>query len=78
MQREQVLMTAAETAEYLNMGMTKTRELMKEQQNVFVVLIGKKKYVHKILLDKWLLGQVMDKPMCVSSNRTNAMKKKIS
>lgn len=55
MQREQVLMTAAETAEYLNMGMTKTRELMKEQQNVFVVLIGKKKYVHKVLLDKWML-----------------------
>lgn len=59
MQREQILMTVAETAEYLNMGLTKTRELMKQYQNVFVVLVGRKKYVHKVLLDKRLLGQVM-------------------
>ena len=52
-------MTVADTAEYLNMGLTKTRVLMKQYQNVFVVLVGRKKYVHKVLLDKWLLGQVM-------------------
>ena len=56
---EKVLLTVKETAEYLNMGLTKTREIMKTYQDVFVVMVGKKKYVHKALLDKWLLGQVM-------------------
>jgi len=57
--QEKVLLTVGETAEYLNMGETKTRALMKENQNVFVVMVGRKKYVHKSLLDKWLLTRVM-------------------
>jgi len=56
---EKILLTVQETAEYLNMGMTKTREIMKQYESVFVVMIGKKKYSHKALLDKWLLGQVV-------------------
>lgn len=56
---EKILLTVQETAEYLNMGLTKTREIMKQYENVFVVMIGKKKYSHKALLDKWLLGQVV-------------------
>lgn len=59
MSNEAILLTPAETAEYLNMGMTKTRELMKSHSNVFVVQVGRTKYVHKALLDKWLLGQVV-------------------
>ena len=34
------------------------RELMKENEKIFVVKIGNRNYAHKILLDKWLLAQV--------------------
>ncbi|MCU0081148.1 excisionase [Extibacter muris] len=34
-----ILMNVEETASYLNIGKTKVRELMKENQNVFVVKI---------------------------------------
>ena len=47
-----------ETAAYLNLGITKTRELMKENEKIFVVKIGNRNYAHKLLLDKWLLAQV--------------------
>ena len=47
-----------ETAAYLNLGMTKTRELMRENEKIFVVRIGNRNYAHKLLLDKWLLAQV--------------------
>lgn len=43
---------------YLNLGMTKTRELMRENEKIFVVRIGNRNYAHKLLLDKWLLAQV--------------------
>ncbi len=56
---EKILLTVKETAEYLNMGLTKTREIMKKYESVFVVMVGKKRYSHKALLDKWLLGQVV-------------------
>ena len=36
----------------------KTRELMKENEKIFVVKIGNRNYAHKLLLDKWLLAQV--------------------
>ena len=49
MEQEKVLLNVEETAAYLNLGMTKTRELMR---------IGNRNYAHKILLDKWLLAQV--------------------
>ena len=51
-------MKAEETAEYLNLGKTKTRQLMKENEKIFVVKIGNRNYAHKILLDKWLLAQI--------------------
>lgn len=56
-----VLMTVSDTAKYLNLGQTKTRELMKDHRNKFVVQVGRTKYVHKDLLDKWLLAQVIKK-----------------
>ena len=58
MKDEKVLLNVEETAAYLNIGKTKTRELMKENQKVFVVKIGNRSYAHKDLLDKWLLAQV--------------------
>lgn len=58
MEKQKILLNVEETAAYLNIGITKTRELMKENQKVFVVRIGNRSYAHKDLLDKWLLAQV--------------------
>ena len=58
MEKNSMLLNVAETAEYLNLGLTKTRELMKNNDKQFVVKIGNRKYAHKQLLDKWLLAQV--------------------
>ena len=54
-----ILLTVADTAKYLNIGQTKTRELMKKYRTKFVVQVGRSKYVHKELLDKWLKAQVI-------------------
>ena len=56
-----VLLTVADTAKYLNLGQKKTRELMNQYRTKFVVQVGRTKYVHKDLLDKWLLAQVIGK-----------------
>lgn len=58
MESEKILLSVEDTSAYLNIGKTKTRELMKENQNVFVVKIGNRSYAHRRLLDKWLLAQV--------------------
>ena len=58
MKQEKVLLNVEETASYLNLGMTKTRELMKENEKIFVVKIGNRNYALKLLLDKWLLAQI--------------------
>lgn len=58
MKQEKVLLNVEETASYLNLGMTKTRELMKENEKIFVVKIGNRNYAYKLLLDKWLLAQI--------------------
>lgn len=55
---EKVLYNIEETASYLNLGKTKTRELFKKYEHIFVVKIGNRSYAHKLLLDKWLLAQV--------------------
>ena len=36
MEQEKVLLNVEETAAYLNLGMTKTRELMRENEKIFV------------------------------------------
>ena len=56
-EENKVLLNVVETAAYLNLGQTKTREIMKRNQNIFVVRIGNRNYAHKGLLDKWLLAQ---------------------
>ncbi len=58
MEQEKILLNVEETAIYLNLGKTKTRELMKENENVFVIKIGNRSYAHKVLLDKWLYAQI--------------------
>ena len=58
MEDNKILLNVEETAEYLNIGKTKTRQLMKENEKVFVVKIGNRSYAHKILLDKWLIAQI--------------------
>ena len=55
---EKVLYNIEETASYLNLGKTKTRELFKTNEHIFVVKIGNRSYAHKLLLDKRLMGQV--------------------
>ena len=53
-----VLLNVEETAQYLHLGKTKTREIMKKNCRVFVVRIGNRLYAHKTLLDRWLIAQV--------------------
>lgn len=55
---EPILLSVEQAAIYLNMGMTKTRQLFKAYDKSFVVHIGGRSYAHKELLDKWLRGQV--------------------
>ncbi len=57
-EEKSILLNVAETAAYLNLGMTKTRELMKKYDKQFVIKIGNRSYAHKQLLDKWLLAQI--------------------
>ena len=58
LETEKVLLNVEETAKYLNLGITKTREIMKANEGTFVLRIGRRQYAHKILLDRWLVGQV--------------------
>lgn len=58
MNNEQILLNIEETAHYLNIGKTKTRELMKQYDKQWAVRIGNRSYAHKDLLNKWLLAQV--------------------
>ena len=58
MEAEKILLTVADTAEYLNLGKTKTREFMKLHEKAFVIKIGNRSYTHKDLLDKWLMAEI--------------------
>lgn len=56
---EPVLLSVEQTARYLNLGMTKTRQLFKDSKSSFVVKVGGRLFAHKELLDKWIKGQVV-------------------
>lgn len=58
MKQEKILLDVKEVAIYLNLGVTRTRQLLKENEKKFVLRIGGKILVHKDLLDKWLYAQV--------------------
>lgn len=54
---EKALLTLTEFCEYLGIGQTKARELLKMPRNGFALKIGAKWYVHKERFDSWLLEQ---------------------
>lgn len=52
---EKALLDLKEVSEYLGLGKTKTREIMKSGS--FSLRIGNRLYANKILLDKWLMDE---------------------
>lgn len=50
---EKALLNLKEFSEYLGIGQTKARELMKSK-NPYALQIGNRYYANKLLLDKWL------------------------
>jgi phage antirepressor YoqD-like protein len=54
---EKALLNIKEFCEYLGIGETKARELLKQPRNGYAIKIGAKWYVHKNRLDVWLLNQ---------------------
>lgn len=54
---ERALLTLKEFCDYLGIGMTKAREMIKEPRNGFAIKIGSKWFVHKERLDAWLLNE---------------------
>ena len=54
---ERALMNIKEFCNYLGIGETKARELLKIPRNGFSLKIGSKWYVHKKRLDAWLLTE---------------------
>ncbi len=56
---EKVLLNVDETREYLGLGDTMTRQLMRKEY--FGLRIGCRLYSNKLLLDKWLVEQTKKK-----------------
>lgn len=54
---DKALLNIQEFCEYLGIGETKARELLKKPRNGFAVKIGARWYAHKARLDDWLLVQ---------------------
>lgn len=51
------LLTVKEFCEYLGIGETKARELIRKPRNGFAIKIGSKWFIHKERLDSWLLNE---------------------
>lgn len=51
------LLNVQEFCDYLSIGDTKARELLRDPRNGFTVKIGNRLYAHKGNVDKWLLKQ---------------------
>lgn len=58
---DRVLLNLKETVDYLGIGMTKLRGIVKDKDCAFSLKIGNRWYVNKTLLDKWLEQQVKNK-----------------
>jgi len=56
---EKVLLNVKEMREYLGIGETKTRELLRNPENGFTIRIGNRLYAHKEKLDSWLKNQII-------------------
>lgn len=52
-------MNVKEVSEYLGIGDTKARELLRNPYNGFAIRIGNRLYAHKAKLDVWLKNQVV-------------------
>lgn len=57
--QERALLNVKEFCDYLGVGQTKARELLRNPQNGFTIRIGNKLYAHKQRLDSWLLSQII-------------------
>lgn len=55
--KQKALLNIKEFCEYLGIGETKARELLKAPRNGFALKIGTKWFVHKERLDEWLVKQ---------------------
>lgn len=49
-----VLLDIKEVCQYLGIGETKVREIMRDKSSNFSLKIGRRWYANKDLLDKWL------------------------
>ena len=56
-QPEGILLDVKGFCNYLGIGQTKARELLRTPRNGYAMKIGSKWYVHKERLDAWLLEQ---------------------
>lgn len=56
---DKMLLNLKEVCDYLGIGQTKARELLKNNRNGFTVRIGNRLYAHKGKLDRWLLNQIL-------------------
>lgn len=54
---ERVLMTVKETSEYLNLGLTSTRQLIRRPNCTFAFRVGSKWLIDKKKLDHWIDSQ---------------------
>lgn len=52
-------MNVKEVSEYLGIGDTKTRELLRNPKNGFTVRIGNRLYAYKPKLDSWIKNQIL-------------------
>lgn len=59
LKQEKALLNVKEFCNYLGIGQTKARELLRNPQNGFTVRIGNKLYAHKKRVDSWLLSQIL-------------------
>jgi excisionase family DNA binding protein len=57
--KDKALLTTSELAEYLNIGESTARNLLRDPANNFTVRIGKKIFAHKESVDKWLKNKIM-------------------
>lgn len=56
---EKGLLNVKDFCNYLGIGETKARELLRDPHNGFTVRIGNRLYAHRKHLDKWLENQIL-------------------
>ena len=56
---EKILLNVKEMGEYLGIGETKPRELLRNTKNGYSVRIGNRLYAHRERLDTWLKQQIL-------------------